>query len=319
MKIAHISDLHLDIDKKKQNNASTYRLLEYIHDNRYDHIIISGDITENAEKGSFMLARQMFARFGMLNKRDLTLTIGNHDIFGGVHLAEDVINFPGKCKNTNYYDKISAFAACFEETLPAQTASTKNVFPFVKELDSIVLVSLCSVAQYSYLKNPFASNGRIKNQQIEIITGLLKNIPESKKRIIVTHHHFNKESSDNIPGSGSVWKAIENQTMKLRGKKKLLKSFNELNAELILHGHLHENLAYKRSGINIQNAGGSILSSDPVHMYINSIEISGDGEISQSFIPVPKFMPEISGKRTSPLQTITTKDLFQKPNAICLN
>ena len=139
MKIAHISDLHLDVNYKQKNLTNTLKLLEYISDNNFDHIIISGDITENAESSAYELAHNTFKRFGLLHPEKLTLTIGNHDIFGGVHLAEDVVNFPAKCRKTNFHGKVKEFAYYFRETFNNNISSPGSIFPFVKELGEIVI------------------------------------------------------------------------------------------------------------------------------------------------------------------------------------
>ena len=127
MKIAHISDLHLDATFKKENIKKTMHLLEYITDNKFDHIIISGDITENAETAAFELARNIFKRFGLFNSKKLSLVIGNHDVFGGVHLAEDVINFPAKCKTIDYNRKVKEFEYFFNETFDKTIKPLKTV------------------------------------------------------------------------------------------------------------------------------------------------------------------------------------------------
>ncbi|MBE2218794.1 MAG: metallophosphoesterase [Ignavibacteria bacterium] len=319
MKIAHISDLHLDFYHKKQNNTNTLHLLEYIAESNYDHLIISGDITENSDRNSFLLARKLLSKFGLLNSSKLTLTIGNHDIYGGVHLAEDVINFPSRCKNTNYNDKVSEFAGYFSEAFPKHTKEQLSVFPFIKELDDAVLISLNSIAQYSYVKNPFASNGKIDLAQLESVLELLKDVPENKKRIVITHHHFSRESTDISPEAGSVWQAIEKQTMKLRGKKKVLKSLMSMGVELILHGHLHENSAYSRSDIAINNAGGSILSRTKGKMFVNTIDTSNSGELLQSFSMLDKPVLTDDIENFTPIQSYITNRVPQKPEAICLN
>jgi len=319
MKIAHISDLHIDFHRKKENNINAYRLLEYIKDSDYDHIIISGDITENSDSESFLLARSMLKKFGLLSTEKLTLTIGNHDIYGGVHFAEDVINFPSRCKNTNYTDKVSEFRRYFSEAFPAAAESDGSPFPFVKELDSVILLSLNSIAEYSYMKNPFASNGRIGSGQLRKAAELLESCGKDKKRIAVTHHHFSRNIADHVPGSGSIWQAVENQTMKLRRKKKILSRLNEMDIKMILHGHLHENSDYSKNGINVYNAGGSVLNCDADKLSLNSIHIKSAGRVEQSFIRIESPEMKVPSKTSNKfLPTFRNMEL-QKSEAICLN
>ncbi len=319
MKIAHISDLHIDYFRKKANNINSYRLLEYITSNNYDHVIISGDITENADSESFLLARSLLKKFGLLDPQKLTLTIGNHDIYGGVHLAEDVINFPSRCKNTKYNDKVSEFIRYFNEAFPSAAQNTGSPFPFIKELDSVVLLSLNSIAEYSYMKNPFASNGRISGSQLKKSVELLEICGKDKKRIAVSHHHFSQIAADHLPGSGSIWHAVENQTMKLRRKKKILARMKDMEIDTILHGHLHENSAYIKNGIRIINAGGSVLNCDTKKLFLNSIHVESTGTLEQSFISIESpAMKEASKTPNNFLPPFRNLEL-QKSEAICLN
>ena len=62
MKIFHISDLHLDRNYKKSNFDKTYNMLEEITGEGFDHLIITGDITENADSSSFELARNLLKK-----------------------------------------------------------------------------------------------------------------------------------------------------------------------------------------------------------------------------------------------------------------
>ncbi|NOS86674.1 MAG: metallophosphoesterase [Ignavibacteria bacterium] len=287
MKIAHISDLHLDAVNKKENLRNTLHLFEYINSNNYDHVIVSGDVTENGDSASFELARSTFKKFGLLHKDKLSLTIGNHDIYGGVFYAEDILNFPGKCRRTNYYQKVREFAYYFRETFYGSQQNDEYIFPYVKELDEILLCGINSIAFYSSLKNPFASNGKISTSNTDKLSRLLASCdPSAKKRIIVSHHHFNKSSGDDGASGSTIWQAIERQTMKLRNKKKIIKRYSELNAELVLHGHLHESREYQRKKLKFLNSGGSVLGDDNF-LKLNEITIS-DNKISSRIVSIQK-------------------------------
>lgn len=291
MKIAHISDLHLDKTYKKANLKNTLKLLEYITDNDFDHVIITGDITENAETSAFVLARSIFKKHGLLDPAKLTLTIGNHDIYGGVHLAEDIVNYPNKCRSTDYSRKVAEFAYCFKEAFSGSRIINPvkgRVFPFIKEFDDFVIAGLNSIAEYSVLKNPFASNGKIRSNQINAVRNSVESPSLNKKQLIlITHHHFCKNNIEPMNGAGSIWKTVEKQTMKLRDKKRILRQFNNLGVKMVLHGHLHESAEYERKGIKFLNSGGSILSENSDDMIINKIEFNSLN-IKNEFIRIPK-------------------------------
>jgi 3',5'-cyclic AMP phosphodiesterase CpdA len=316
MKIAHISDLHLDKLYKRSNFLKTLRLIEFIADGGFDHLIITGDITENAEASAFELARNILKKHGFLNSRKTSLVIGNHDIYGGVHLAEDVINFPAKCRNTSFSKKVEEFGVYFAETLTgAIRTSLDNPFPFVKEFDDFILIGLNSIAEYSVLKNPIASNGRISGWQLEDVESVLKlrKFP-NKRRIVITHHHFCKDPAEESHPSSLVQK-IERQTMKLRGKKKLLKRFRKLDVSHVLHGHLHETNQYSRRGITFLNAGGSVLNGTHNEFRFNSINISGNEITNEVITAIIKDAKPAPGNHVSPFAGVRT----YKEKEICLN
>ncbi len=288
MKIAHISDLHFDNTYKRANYHNTNRLFEYIADNRFDHVVISGDITENAEPSAFETAKKLFKKYGFLDSKKLTLAIGNHDIYGGVHLAEDVINFPKKCKAVNYESKVIEFEKYFRESFKGVIRGNDNMlFPCIKEFDEFILINLNSIAHYSMIKNPFASNGRISGGQLKLLEKLLsRNEYAGKQKIVITHHHFNKYSAEEET-SGMIWQAIDRQTMKLRKKKSIIKTFKKLGVSTVLHGHIHEMNEYHRKDIKFINAGGSILSTNSNKLYLNCLNISK--EITNEFISIDSW------------------------------
>ncbi len=291
MRIAHISDLHLDKTYKKDNLKNTLKLLEYISDNDFDHVVITGDITENAEGSAFELARNIFKKHGLLNPEKLTLTIGNHDIYGGVHLAEDIVNYPNKCKTTNFKSKELEFEYYFRETFANERIikpTAGRVFPFIKEFDDFVFAGLNSIAEYSVLKNPFASNGKIGFEQIDAVQKTLTKYHLHKKQIIIlAHHHFCKDNIEPTSDSGSFWHTVEKQTMKLRGKKRILRQLRNTGAGIVLHGHLHESAEYYRKGIRFINSGGTIMSEKSPDMSINKLEFNSSS-LKQEFISIPK-------------------------------
>jgi predicted phosphodiesterase len=60
--------------------------------------------------------------------------------------------------------------------------------------------------------------------------------------------------------------------MKLRGKKRLFKLFNEVGVDIVLHGHVHESKEYYRKGIRFLNAGASIKNNKD-YLHINYLSL----------------------------------------------
>lgn len=315
MKVAHISDIHLDKYHKPLNYLRTLQLLEYVRENKFDHVIISGDLTENAEASSMELTRDLLKKFGLLSHDKLTVTIGNHDIYGGVHYAEDIINFPAKCKKTNFEEKVKMFAGYFRETFSQKVIPGNNIFPAVKIFDEFVLININSIAKYSMLKNPFASRGEIAKEQMTLLGNYFKtNEHTGKQRIAVTHHHFCRDIIEESDIS-TVWQAVERRTMKLKGKKSLIKSFKKLGISTVLHGHLHESTTYTRRQLKFINAGGSILGTYKDKLKLMELTVNKDG-ISNDLIQIPYYETKI--KNTFSFFT-PQKRIVPPREEICLN
>lgn len=296
MKIAHISDLHIDAVNKLENYNRASDALEYISGLNADHIVITGDITQNADKESFELARKLFKKFNFLNSEKLSLVIGNHDIFGGVHLAEDIIQYPKQCILTDYNEKVQGFKRHYKECFSnIYQPSSENVYPYAKEFEDCVLIGINTISKYSIVKNPFASNGEVDKKQAERLEQILSSKAyKNKRKIILSHHHFAPKEN---PPQNLLWKRIENQTMKMRKKKKLLNLFVKYGVELVLHGHIHEIQLYKRKGIQFINAGGSVLNNKN-EIYIVIIDTSNRKSIinieRRKFPSIP-FLPLKTG------------------------
>jgi len=265
LKIAHVSDAHIN-----QRFHSTHLgrlkkvLLHALEDQQADHIIFTGDITSNADKRDIEACRRLFEELGILRADMLSLVIGNHDIFGGPHLAEDLLAFPGRCSNRNYDSYVRGFYEAFEETFVGNDGPLQSPFPYAKILGNTALLGLNSVARHSALKNPVGSNGAIAEAELKEFAHLLKQkeIRAADHRIVMLHHHlFRRKDEKDLhtpPDTNRIVERIEQATLKLRGKRKLLKIFEEGKVSLALHGHVHFTASYKRKGIQCLNGGGAV-------------------------------------------------------------
>jgi 3',5'-cyclic AMP phosphodiesterase CpdA len=276
MLIAHLSDLHLNTLFSDSNIRRIEKLLDYIVENQADHLIITGDLTDNADESDWLLLRNQLNKRKLLNSKSLTVLPGNHDIFGGPQRAEDIFDFPSRCKKIDYYEKLRSFNNYFEETFEDCLFLSQNYnYPFLKELnDEVLILGMNSILEYSLTKNPFASNGEIKlNQFFEIEQVLKKFGSDGHIKIAALHHHFNKIKNTKRSIAG-LWQNIEKQTMKLRKKKRLFSLFNKYKIDLIIHGHIHYNEYYERKGLNFINGGASIKGYSGHSLRVNFIEIN---------------------------------------------
>lgn len=260
MNIVHISDLHLDTVFRKNNILKTSNLLENLSTQGIDHLIITGDISHNANPADYKILKNLLENNGFYSSEKTTVVIGNHDIYGGVITAEDVLDFPGKCSNTELNNKIEEFYFSFEELFDTATfASQENIFPFAKIVGDVVLFGINSIDRYSYLKNLFASNGKVYKSQRLLLEKLINNPSFALKfKIGLIHHHFNKYKKDIVNIKNPLWNRIENATMKLRNKDKLLNFFAKHQINYVFHGHVHNMDNYTKNGISFFNAGSSV-------------------------------------------------------------
>jgi 3',5'-cyclic AMP phosphodiesterase CpdA len=279
MKIAHLSDLHFTTFFRKNNLEKIEYLIKYALRYNFDHMVISGDLTHNADTEDFEILRQLFKKYELLSSERLSLVIGNHDIFGGPQTAEDVFLFPEKCKLVNYDNKIKEFGDFFAESFEYCTdKEADSYFPYTKKFRDVLIIGLNSIEKYSKLNNPFASNGKIyKHEYNFLATKLEKYYIEHVKKLIVVHHHFNKIKIVKTKSVSSFWQNIEKQTMKLKKKKKIFQLLKLFKVDLVLHGHKHESNEYIRRGIRFLNAGASILGGVSDELKINFVNIKNSG------------------------------------------
>ena len=134
-----------------------------------------------------------------------------------------------------------------------------------------------SIAKYSKLKNPFASNGEIGFGQIQELSDVYRSYSKLVKyKLMLVHHHFNKIKVKE-KSIASFWRMTEKQTMKLRKKKQIIEAFKFLGTDLVLHGHLHEQKEYTRKNLKFLNSGASIKNNFSGKLFVNFINLKADG------------------------------------------
>lgn len=260
MKIAHLSDLHICAKNRPENIERTETLLETALENGMDHLVITGDISHNSQPLDFHILRDLLKKYDLLHPDKLSVVIGNHDIYGGVHLATDVLNFPKKCINLDYHQRINEFGRYFEETfIGTQRPEKTEYFPYAKDLGDIVLFGINSNARYSHLTNPLASNGKIYPDQYNRLRDLLANQRfNHKQKVVLMHHHALYNKDNGYEFASPMWQLVEKHTMKILGKRKLMKLFSRYNVGFVFHGHIHVNNDYTYRSTRYFNAGGSL-------------------------------------------------------------
>jgi 3',5'-cyclic-AMP phosphodiesterase len=275
--IAHISDPHISRQYYREHMKSFKLLLRAVVDEGVDHIIVSGDIISTGHEDDFYLAREIFSNLDLLDSNKLTVVPGNHDIFGGPHRAVDVLSFPQHIRSVDYKYRKELFQSAFAETYNGvHRIGTSDLFPFVKIVGPFNIIGLNSIPPWSLRRNPLGTNGHVNDQQIESLEQIgTSGVLADRTNIIVLHHHFNNLLQSDYH-AGNVWTRIESNTMRMKKRRKLIRIFESLNIRYVLHGHIHRNEIYERSGILFANGAGAVCD-DPVRFLKYNLLQQKDG------------------------------------------
>lgn len=249
-----------------------------------DHIVITGDLTSNADSRDLRTIRRLFESLGIMKSSKLTVIAGNHDIFGGPQLADDVLAFPERCKTLDYGEKLSIFQDSFAELFADTITMSSRGYPFLKRLQNVCLMGFNSIAEYSMLQNPVGSNGIVASEAHGQARALAKHHAwdAAQTRMVLLHHHTFRPKdvshlhvADGISTSG-IASRIEQLTLKLYGKRALFKLFKAIQVNVVLHGHIHFTGSYVRDGIACLNSAGAVFPAfRGGGYYYNIIELDG--------------------------------------------
>ncbi len=76
-------------------------MLDLITRQNFDHLIITGDLTDNTDVQDLGILRDIFRKYNLLRGDRLSLMIGNHAVFGGITTPDDIFTFHEKCEKIN--------------------------------------------------------------------------------------------------------------------------------------------------------------------------------------------------------------------------
>jgi predicted phosphodiesterase len=277
MKIAHISDIHIDNAVFPDRMVQFEALLVNIFEIGYDHVIITGDLTDVADEDDMWQIRNMFERNGLLDWKKMTLIPGNHDLFGKFEFnPERVVNNAVNASGINSLRKLKVFCEIFRDVMTPENYAN-YYFPFVKIFDEekIAIVAFNSVFEFSLANNPIGSRGYIREQEMEaMLEADILDMLKDKFVIAITHHGYNVITPKTPYEQAYVW------TMELINRDAYVGALEKMNAKLALHGHVHKTEVYDVNNIRFMNAGAFKRSRS----IINSITVQPDHSYEQAFI-----------------------------------
>jgi len=260
MRTIHISDTHLQPLSRRRNSDKLEFLLRRALDEGFDHLAITGDLTNNADLEGLRALRDILRGHGLLRSDRTTVVPGNHDIFGTVKGVSDLLRFPLLCAAVNVGDRLRRLRDVLGDLFEGATfLSPDRPFPFVKTVQGVSFIGLNSNAAYSKITNLFASQGGIKTEDLDGIGRLLESQGlSSRPKILLAHHGPPK----NGRGRG-------------RDREGLLQRLRELGVGAVLHGHIHEMTGGRRDGIVIANAGASVDNGETDVFHFNEVVYDG--------------------------------------------
>jgi len=279
MKIAHISDIHIDNEVFPDRMVQFEELLVNIFEIGYDHVIITGDITDVASEKDMIQIKNMFERNGLLDWKKMTIIPGNHDLFGKFEFnPERVVSNAVNASGINSLRKLKVFCEIFRELMTPDNYAN-YYFPFVKIFDGedehVALVAFNSVFEFSLANNPIGSRGYIREEEMNaMLEPEVLKLLEDKFVISLTHHAYNVITPTTPYEQAYVW------TMELINRNEYVDTLRKINAKIALHGHVHKVEVYKVGDITFMN-GGAFKRSRSI---VNAINIHPDKTFEQSFI-----------------------------------
>lgn len=237
MRLAHCSDLHLlslegarildfmnkrwigglNLLTSRGRHHHTQAFEDMVEDfaaARIDHVVCTGDVTNLALEQEFLYARARFDRIA-LGPGGVTVLPGNHDSYvahGAKHFAEV---FP------------AYFASDPEWAWPADEADPLGgPWPVVRVRGHVAVIGLSTSLQTPW----FTAWGRIGPRQLERLESVLSDDRLADKVRVVAIHH---------PPAG---RRALSRIRGLRDHARFAEVLARSGAELVLHGHEHENL-----------------------------------------------------------------------------
>ncbi len=282
MKIAHISDIHLDSQRNPNCLEEIEVLIQRIFNSGHDHLVMTGDIVDVANYDDLYLLRDIFQRNGVLHWERVTIIPGNHDIFGKYEFSSNGVGSTAsralQSTGFNFTKKLHEFCDIFRETITDEPEITMY-FPFVKVLNGgkngVALLSFSSVLEWSVRRNPVGSRGYIHAEQRHAaLQKEVMDVLNGRFTIALLHHAYRIFEPKNAADAAFIW------SMELIERESFLKTMKKLNVKLALHGHYHKAETYTIDGLEFMNSG----SVRNVASKINSITIHDDDSYSQAFI-----------------------------------
>ena len=283
VKIAHISDLHISGKQDRRQLSDLDRLLAHINSSGFDHLVISGDLSNTANPADWRIVREKLESHGLYHWEKTTVIAGNHDL---INLEEEMrfynaLNPLPVLRKKAFERKMAMFCTYFEELITGEE-NGDNSYPFVKIINypavKIAFVAINSVYPWYPADNPLGARGVISPGQLRALNR--ENVLATLRECFVIglcHHAYRVYGTDSLIDQAFDW------TMELKNREELLALMKNMHAKLVLHGHFHRFQSYTVSGITFINGG----SFRYMPQRYSELLIDGPESCNQKFAMLP--------------------------------
>ncbi|MEI6691247.1 MAG: metallophosphoesterase [Chlorobium sp.] len=285
VKIAHISDLHISGMQDRKQLRDFDRLLDHFNTEGYDHLVISGDLSNNANTSDWKIIREKLEAHGLYHWDKTTVIAGNHDL---INLEEELrfynaLNPLPIVRKKAFDRKIKEFCVFFQELITGEDRGSKT-YPFIKIINyssvRIAVIALNSVYPWYPADNPLGARGSVSVGQLHALSqaGVLASLTECFV-IGLCHHAYKVYGTDSPIDQAFDW------TMELKNREEFLGALKGIHAKMVLHGHFHRFQSYEVNGITFIN-GGSFRYNSRCY---SELVIEGEGKFTQQFLTLPSI------------------------------
>lgn len=280
VKIAHISDLHISGRQDRRQLDDLDRLFDHFNSAGFDHLVISGDLSNTASAGDWQIVREKLQSHALYSWDKTTVIAGNHDL---INLEEELRFYnalnPLPLARKKVFDRrLKEFCIFFQELITGNEAGN-SAFPFLKIINypsvSIAFVALNSVYPWYPAENPLGARGSINSSQLSALAD--KSVLSALKGSVVIglcHHAYRVYGTDSLIDQAFDW------TMELKNREEFLTLMKSMEARLVLHGHFHRFQTYTVDGIAFINGGSFRYNSQRYSEMVIDIE----GNCNQKFV-----------------------------------
>jgi 3',5'-cyclic AMP phosphodiesterase CpdA len=272
--LAHLSDIHLSplprarrrdlLNKRMLGYVNWHRGRKYVHrreildlvtrdivEQKPDHIAVTGDLVNLGLPEEFLRAAEWLHHLGPAGK--VTAIPGNHDAYVRLHPEA----------GTHHWRPYMESDAAGELLFPTPPSR----FPFVRRFGDVALIALSSAIPTM----PFIAAGKVGSLQRDLLGNVLDRLKQAELfRVVLIHHPPLRVQAGWHRG--------------LRDAGKFKRVLQRHGAELVLHGHNHEQTVLElptATGpaiiVGVPSASEAVEGRAPAARY-NQYSIARNGE-----------------------------------------